>query len=139
MALFLVTVFLPLLAGALIYILGHKADYNFMVWLGIKSKYHVSFPDWMVFNLPDGLWFYALCNFLALVWANDARHYLWWVMPCFVLAILSEFGQKYRVIEGTFDTADILAYTLALLVFFITNKTPVFNVFKKKTYEKKIN
>jgi len=77
-------------------------------------------PGWVKYNLPDGLWFYALLTSLYFIWGKTySRHFVSWLLLSIVMSLLLEVSQSYRFIQGTFDWNDLLAYVIAAIIFFI--------------------
>jgi hypothetical protein len=105
----LLHVLIPLLSGVLIYAL----------WRGIaiassKPLFVFNIPYWLKYNLPDGLWLYALLSSLNIIWNNKpSPSLLIWVISITLLSISTEFLQKKKLIPGTYDTGDIIAYVIA--------------------------
>lgn len=69
--------------------------------------------DWLVFCLPGGLWLYSYTYAVGMSWKNaiNKKNLFWYVLPL-ILSISSEFGQRFKIIKGTFDWLDIGTYTL---------------------------
>ena len=70
--------------------------------------------DFIRFNLPDGLWTYALTTVVAVVWTNGAdvpRRA--WLLAALGLGLALEFGQGARVVPGTFDPLDVFSILAA--------------------------
>jgi hypothetical protein len=103
-----VYIWLPLGFGTLIY---------------LKGTY--SIPIWIRYNLPDGLWLFALLNTFAAIWGSGKSSLVLWAVTVILLSIIMEYLQKMHLIPGTFDLWDILAYVLASLlsasIYFLTN------------------
>lgn len=75
-------------------------------------------PDWFIYNLPDGLWLYALLHTLNLVWHEyGSIEWFIWLGIAVLLAISAEFFQEIQLISGTFDWRDIGAYIIAAFFF----------------------
>lgn len=109
----------PIMLGIAIYAL----------WRGINiiDSRHIIFPlihsfqppNWIKYNLPDGLWFYALLSTLFFVWKEKiSGHFIAWIVLVISISYLSEVLQAYYIIHGTFDWKDLLAYTIAIFFFF---------------------
>lgn len=89
------------------------AEYNFI-------KNHVKVPDWCLYNMPDGLWFYSLVSSLGFIWGNKMCKTLFaWCFLSLSLSVLSEFLQVWNIIIGTFDYYDILAYLIATSLYIL--------------------
>lgn len=77
-------------------------------------------PDWVVYNLPDGLWLFAYLLLTEAIWLNDAgrvKSLFLCLMP--VLAIATEFLQMWNLSFGTGDVWDVVAYGIATILFLI--------------------
>ena len=74
-------------------------------------------PNWIVYNLPDGLWYYSLQTTLIFIWGEtNLRNLGVWTLIAISLAFLSEISQHLKLIPGTFDWKDLLSYAIASLV-----------------------
>ncbi len=111
----------PLLFGILIY-----AVFRSVYVVDMQNKIFpiltTSFiPNFFIYNLPDGLWLYALLSAINVIWGNSnlKNKYIWFYIAI-LIAFLSEILQYFKLFAGTFDWLDILAYLFAItLVFFI--------------------
>lgn len=120
---------LPMFAGAMIYLLWRDPQLLLFDWLnafglsglvqwcrdtvGLRRD---TLPHWFLYNLPDGLWAYGLTSALCLVWAKQhGAGRMLWLASVPVLAIASEFGQRYSVIPGTYEFTDVVSYAIAWL------------------------
>lgn len=133
--------FIPLLFGALIYLVFRSSTIRFITWSRIaenrssiilslrKHFLDISIPDWFIYNLPDGLWVFGLTSLLSEIWkdTNNFQSAIWMTSPI-IIAILHEFLQFNSSISGTFDIMDIffylIGYSLSLIInhFFLTAK-----------------
>lgn len=78
------------------------------------------FPNWFLFSLPDGLWIFSYISLIFLIWdANLNQKTVFWasVIPC--IAIISEFGQLFNWVHGTFDILDLSFYFLGTITPFL--------------------
>jgi hypothetical protein len=89
---FLFTVVLPVLLGALIYTSGF-----IILYLQPIRNY-----------LPDGLWAFALISILYFIWQGQPK--LLWLIAAAVVFVLFELFQATGIIEGTGDPIDVLIY-----------------------------
>jgi hypothetical protein len=119
---------LPFFIGAAIYILWRSQALFLFTWLrqvGLHApmlalRAHFAgvkhlVPDFILYSLPDGLWLYAFTALMGFIWLNEPNRYLrlfWNLLPVF-LAVGSEFGQRFRLIPGTFDWWDVVSYIAA--------------------------
>ena len=98
-------------------------------WLGksfseyIQHIQNISFlktmkvPSWILFSLPDALWLYALTTLIIFIWQRKLSiHSLPWILFCPFIAFATEIGQGLKVIPGTFDIKDIIAYSIAIII-----------------------
>lgn len=75
-------------------------------------------PNWIKYNLPDGLWLFSLNSTILLIWKNQrSLPFVFWIAFSTSLSIIIEYLQKYRIVTGTFDKYDILAYIISLITF----------------------
>ena len=88
--------------------------------------YSAKLPDWLQYNLPDGLWFYALLSALSLIWQDNSSRILYlWLLLAIILSYLTEIFQALHFIPGTFDWKDLLAYSIATIIYIFNFK--IFN------------
>lgn len=75
----------------------------------------------MAFNLPDGLWLYALLQGLRAIWGAQllSSRGAKWLIVAIGLAFGSEVGQYFRLVPGTFDPLDLVAYSGASILFLL--------------------
>ncbi len=91
-----------------------------------------SIPNWLRFSLPDGLWVLSYTCLICYIWDfNLNRRNIFWFALLPILAVGSEIMQSFRIISGTFDYFDIVAYIVGFLVPFI-----IFNINFKISNEK---
>ena len=121
-----------LITGSLIYIcfrtntlVMFKWFDNMMLTGAITAIREYSFPfrhnlpSWFLYSLPDGLWIASYTCFMLFVWGRNINFFWLTLLP--MIAILSEIGQLFRVVPGTFDIMDIVFYVagsfLPLVIF----------------------
>jgi hypothetical protein len=111
-------VLVPILSGILIYLFWRNTLLNGF----FQSPYYMSAnrpSDWVLYNLPDGLWLYAFLACLHLIWNGvPYRQFVKWLILAITLTFSSEFLQAIHLIPGTFDWYDLLAYSIASLFYF---------------------
>jgi hypothetical protein len=74
-------------------------------------------PPWVRFNLPDALWQFAFCLVVFRIWRGapwTAGKIAACVLPI-AIGMLVEIGQRFGVVEGTFDLADLAASAIAAI------------------------
>jgi len=119
----LLRVIMPLFLGAWIYILFGAGNIRLVRWAeGIPplKKMRETFegtdvPDWLVFNLPGGLWIFALLQMVYFVWGNRKKAENWIVL-CIILAIGHEIGQYMAWFSGTYDDMDVITYLIFIIL-----------------------
>ncbi len=113
---------IPILCGVIIYALWRGIYFIDPTQKIFPLAYLNNRPNWLLYNLPDGLWFYALLSAIAFIWKPDNSIFLLiWLFGASAMAFLSEFLQLFYCIPGTFDYYDLLAYSIALLIFYCFN------------------
>ena len=86
-----------------------------------------NFPDWIVYNLPDLLWVFSFTSLLLIIWNMKInKENIAYIIVPMGLGIISELGQLFSIMDGTFDKIDLLFYLLGGL-------TSVFIFSKLKT------
>lgn len=131
-------IFLPLVLGTLIYIFWRKSTIIYKALNIFPNINVVKISSWIKYNLPDGLWLYALLSTVIFIWRdNYSGYFILWILLTLTLCFLSEIFQKLHVIPGNFDWNDIIAYTTAFVFFYFfnyqyINKSIIINV-KTKT------
>lgn len=115
---------IPLIIGIIIYLLYRGIPFlNIEKFFIAQSNRENFFSLFLYYNLPDGLWLYSLLVTLKIVWNKQLlTKGRYWIYAIISFAILSEFAQKLKIIPGTFDYLDILAYLIAISVFSYRNK-----------------
>ena len=103
-------VVLPLCIAVLLYCLFRVNLPSLLKWVWHQPalKLDSSF-DWLVYNLPDGLWAFALMSFLVLVCRDDstAARRSYYAVGMGLMVVLEMF--QGSLIPGTFDPMDLLA------------------------------
>lgn len=133
---FLVHIVMPIVIGALIYVLFRVDTLLVFRWLkliGLDSivseirTYTLTIVDDLPFLflyvLPDGLWVYAGTALFLFIWRKEMKKKIafFWISLPFLLAISAEFLQKTSLIEGSFCKYDVLAYITCFLFSFLLN------------------
>lgn len=114
-------ILVPLLIGACLYVFFRGIPrLQLQSYFNIQS-YFIG-AQFILYSLPDGLWLYALLSAMHLIWASEQRNKMIWVL-CICSATLStEVLQNRQLLPGVFDWLDLLAYFLAMILFFNINK-----------------
>jgi len=129
--LLLLHVVAPLATGSLIYVLWRRESLLVFTWLravgcgslvlgarALLAPWRTHLPQFLLFSLPDAFWVYAFTSAIRLIWAGQRRsiNTIFWVAVPSALALGSEMGQFLRIVPGTFDWSDVVAYSLAGLL-----------------------
>lgn len=128
----IIFVFLPLMIGGLIYVCFRDDSIIMNNWLNknqlmdldkIKIR-HEEVPDWLLYNLPDGLWIFSYVSMMLLLWGKKFNNKLmFWVFILPISIILHEFGQLIHFFSGRFDKIDLLFYIFGTTAPFLLIKT----------------
>jgi hypothetical protein len=125
----LLHVAIPLALGGFIYLAWRADDLRVFAWArtcGLGPAVAVirdraahalpMVPRFVRYCASDGLWVYAVTSFMAEVWrCGERRPRRLWMAAAPVLALGWELAQLARIVPGTFDLADMLAYALGYL------------------------
>ena len=117
-------VFFPVFLGGIIYILFRDKDILLFEWfnylglshyvLEIRSFFNpedIVISNFLTYNLPDGLWIYSFTSCMLLIWVrNNSIHKNTYIIVPILLSLLSELGQLFNFIGGTFDFLDLMFY-----------------------------
>jgi hypothetical protein len=136
----------PLLFGGLIYLtyrvetlkmfrwfdnIGATAVINFL--RTNKTLHSIYFPEWVKFSLPDALWIFSFTYFMLTIWKfKITPSSAFWIFLAPTIGLVSEIGQLFGFISGTFDIVDLILIIVALTIPF--SKILILN-FKSKSYE----
>ena len=108
---------IPLFIGCLIYVLFRTDTLLYNKLLGIFST-PIASPNTflqriIVFSLPDGLWAMSYTMLIFHLRKDKTVRTLIWSIIIPIVGILSEIGQLYYLIPGTFDIIDLIMYIVA--------------------------
>ncbi len=112
----LVATSLMIILGAIIYIVSRR-NIIFFDWLPTSiieavrdvGIYPYGMDYFVVFCLPDGLWYGALLLFQHTFLAKSAiSKFLYWIS--IILPFVWEILQIHKYVPGTFDFMDLLTY-----------------------------
>ena len=108
---------IPLFIGCLIYVLFrtdtllyNKLFGNFFSPIGSPKTF---LQKIITFSLPDGLWAMSYTMLIFHLRNDKTFKTLIWSILIPVIGILSEIGQLYYLIPGTFDIIDLIMYIIA--------------------------
>ena len=127
------TVIVPLLIGGLTYILFRADSLIMFKWfdnfgLGTiihtvrQSIGHSNLPAWTIFSLPDALWIFSFTSFMLIIWRDKfSSQSILWIFIAPTIGLLSEIGQAFHFVRGTFDLTDLTLILIASILPFTFN------------------
>lgn len=138
----LARVLLPIITGAFIYIFFRSETiilvdfmHSLSVWEIYVTPYQKNIaelasvlPGWFIYSLPDGLWAYALFATGLLLWPDDTDRRAMWFIISLSATLGSELLQRINVLPGSFCLYDMFFYSIAIALYFFTDKVTVFKV-----------
>jgi hypothetical protein len=136
---------LSILFGGLIYIFFREKNLLMFKWFyfldiedfifKIRKKNNFIFPDWFIYNLPDGLWLFSYVSIMLKIWKHKLNlKSLFWIFIMPFIAFFSEIFQYFNIINGTFDIFDLIFYFLGTYLAILLNIKKI--NFNNKFYEK---
>lgn len=121
----------PLIIGGSIYLFWRPDSLLMFVWidyLGLTdilmwirgSLINYKLPDWILYNLPNGVWTYSFTALLVYLWVESTswKKYLYMLTPL-TLGFSFELGQYFNIIPGTFCIGDILAHLTGAFIGYV--------------------
>jgi hypothetical protein len=126
---------LPILLGGGLYTLWrspHLLIFRFYHLMGLHPlifnlRLHTAWikphiPQAILFSLPDGCWVYSYTVVMLLVWRKDKKTFVaqFWTLLPLTMAVVSEIGQHFRLVPGSFDWVDIFAYFVAYIAAYLS-------------------
>ncbi|WP_374032906.1 hypothetical protein [Bdellovibrio bacteriovorus] len=117
---------IALLLGSYVYIAFRPTDllmFQVFDFLGMTNRiqevrsfgspYRGFIPNWFIFCAPNGLWMLSYMALSALVWNRQMSlaAFIWGIV-LLAGSILSEFLQLLKLLPGTFDVYDLVAYAV---------------------------
>ncbi|SUX43454.1 hypothetical protein [Chryseobacterium indoltheticum] len=121
---------IALTIGTLIYLLFRVSTLKIFSWINVfeidftKCKlrdlalsYSAALPQWFIFSLPDGLWAFSYTSIMLCIWdfkINSKN--IFWILLIPLIAIISEIGQKIKIVSGTYDHYDLLFYIMGFIM-----------------------
>lgn len=120
-------VLIPLLFGGLIYISFRSQSlrmFNWFEWSKIDfftslirnliypAKKYI--PPWFYFSLPDALWVYSFSSALLILWKDQFKKGIYWLLIPLISGSIIEIAQGLKLFPGTFDILDLIFCTVAL-------------------------
>jgi len=111
-------VLLPTFVGTCIYIGWRSTDLLVFRWIeycGLQSlviRPAIKLPEWLLYSLPDGCWVYATTSWMLLIW----KRFSVWIWVGVVLAVGAEYGQLLGLVQGTYQSLDVIFYVSAFVL-----------------------
>lgn len=121
---FLVHVIMPIAIGTCVYLGWRTQDLLAFRWIeycGLSSflvRPAIALPEWILYSLPDGCWVYATTSWMIMIW----KHLTPWTWVAVVLAVVAEFGQLLGIVQGTYQTLDVLFYVAGFILAGVLNE-----------------
>lgn len=120
-SIFLIHIILPLFLGIIIYALWRGIFFIDPAQKVFPLICNTQTPNWVKYNLPDGLWMYSFLSTFFIIWRQQiSKHFVAWILLAIILSFFLEILQARHIIPGTFDWFDLLAYALSSFIFVIT-------------------
>jgi len=138
-------VLLPIFIGGLIYIVSRSKSLKMFNWFEkinlsnevriIRDYFsNIELPNWIIYNLPDFLWVFSFTSLLFIIWNKKIeKENVFYILFPMGIGVLSEFGQLFSIINGTFDKVDIIFYVFGGL-----SSIYIISKFKINNYEKTV-
>lgn len=73
----------------------------------------------IIYSLPNGLWATSYFLIMDAIWMSNLKLQILYssIMP--IVGITSELLQKVGILKGTYDTRDLICYTLPYIVYIL--------------------
>lgn len=141
----LIASILSLFLGLVIYLLFRTSSLKIFNWLNYFNidflnssirlnafTYSKLVPQWILFSLPDGLWTFSYVCLMLYIWNfKISLQSIIWITLIPFIAVFSEIGQAFNLIQGTFDYLDLFFYILGMVLplayLFIKNLKSTYN------------
>lgn len=104
-------VIIPIVIGGAIYVFLRENEVLLLKLIGIdfSNINSLKLPQWVIYNLPDGLWGLSLTNLMILIWNERiSSKNIFWILSPIMLGITLEVLQAINFLKGTFDVLDVL-------------------------------
>jgi hypothetical protein len=139
----LIVSLLLLAIGGMIYLLFRSSELIMFKWIevfGIDSSINLlrkytlglNLSNFIVYSLPNMLWLLSYMLTIDLLWRSDSSKYLIWLSILPIVSMSSEILQIWKIVPGTFDIVDIIAYLMAPVLFLAIKLTCLNFRFLKK-------
>lgn len=113
-------------SGGLIYLGARPLSLNLFRWCGLdesnswllrlRNWFDGRLPEWIVYEMPGGLWSLSYVLLIGLIWKFNLRQCL--IMGSIIpsAGVLSELLQSIGVLPGHFDMIDLGMYVAGWLI-----------------------
>lgn len=122
--------------GGLIYLGGRPLSLNLFRWCGIDKSnswltpfrywFEGRFPEWMIYELPGGLWALSYVLFVGIIWNCNIRKCIAVGSVIPFIGVVSELLQIKGFLPGNFDVIDFMMYvfgwTIGMGIIYIMNQ-----------------
>lgn len=85
---------------------------------------------WLIYCLPDALWYMSLLLVQNLFWKEKGWLNRLLIGLAISLPFLLEAGQYFGMLAGTFDRNDIITYCFTLILFLCLRRTSLLSLHK---------
>lgn len=109
---FILHVVVPTAFGTSVYVGWRSTNLLVFEWIDYFAlnafvfRPSIVLPDWLLYSFPDGCWVYATTSWMLLIW----NRFVLWTWIAVLLAASAEFGQLLGLVQGTYQTLDVLFY-----------------------------
>jgi len=92
----------------------------------ITLNFRPYIPDWLLYSMPDGLYVFSYVSLMLAVWNMKLTlTSIFWILNIPLIIIVSEIGQLFLIVPGTYDIKDLSFYLFGtVLPFFCLHKRP---------------
>ena len=73
--------------------------------------------NFIIYSLPNGLWTVSYILIMDAIWAPSIKMQIFFSSIIPIVGLSSELLQSVGVLKGTFDTKDLICYTLPYIVY----------------------
>lgn len=134
-----------LITGCLIYLLFRSNTIYIYTWCcslglsGVIDTLRFAVCDWIIpnfikFNLPDGLYCVAYLLIIDAIWHDDKSWLKLLILATVpTIIVFSEIMQYFGLIRGTFDVCDLLCYILPTVLYIIMINIKTLNLIKARS------
>ncbi|MEY4702978.1 MAG: hypothetical protein RIR96_875 [Bacteroidota bacterium] len=147
MRLFILHIIFPIFIGVILYLVFSSTNLIFYKWVQIEHFENILFsirestskirelqPKWVMSFLPDALWSYSFTSSLVICWNfyNNYKVIFLFFLPFFT-GVTIEIMQFEKIIPGTADYYDIIAYLIGTKLSLIILQNVKTNYYEKES------